>query len=718
MTFRPNIRTLLPFFLVPAALVALLVGGLFIIGTLLEPAEQALASDLLWSRRLEVLSLSLLLAAVLGLSLRWLLVRYILPLSHLASNVRTILSAPPDYRIDVTGSPDVERVVKALNRTVEKTHALREEVEERVEEGRRKVEYEKNTLAALMQGLPEGVLLCTKEGMITLYNQRAKDLLTGADQAYIGLGRSIFGLISKEVVGHGLDELAYRQQQGRQESSYHFVSTTPDGRLVRAALMPIDEEDLAGGGFLLLLHDVPQQVDRNARGVEILRRLDERIRAAVGSIRAAAETLIAFPSMDAGQKERFHEVIHEEAVGLSSWIDETFADHAGPFDPHWSLEPMLVIDLIAALERRMTVMTEVRFMMVNDGGAEAGRRMWLRADGYALVQGMLFLIERLRDANGAEDFVCRVGQSGRIVSFTLSWPGRTVPVETLRQWMAEPIATGGVSVSLGEIVRCHDGELWPGGGSENGSPQAHAELHMLLPASADEPAIRSTTPIRFKSRPEFYDLDLFVESSISAELEQLSLASLAYTVFDTETTGLDPSGGDEIIQLGAVRMVNGRVLRSEVLDHLISPKRAISPDSYAIHGISDDMLRGKPPIEDVLPSFYRFAKGTVLVGHNAAFDMRFLALNEGASGIRFDQPVLDTLLLSAVVFPDHIEHSLDAVAGRLGVSILGRHTALGDALVTAEVFLKIVPILAEMGITTLAEARDASRKTMMGRLKY
>ncbi|HOL65696.1 MAG TPA: DNA polymerase III subunit epsilon, partial [Accumulibacter sp.] len=86
--------------------------------------------------------------------------------------------------------------------------------------------------------------------------------------------------------------------------------------------------------------------------------------------------------------------------------------------------------------------------------------------------------------------------------------------------------------------------------------------------------------------------------------------------------------------------------------------------------------------------------------------------------IRFDQPVLDTLLLSAVLYPNQPSHRLEAIAERLGVSVFGRHTALGVAMVTGEVFLKMLPLLAEMGITTLRQAREASQQTYHARLKY
>jgi DNA polymerase-3 subunit epsilon len=130
------------------------------------------------------------------------------------------------------------------------------------------------------------------------------------------------------------------------------------------------------------------------------------------------------------------------------------------------------------------------------------------------------------------------------------------------------------------------------------------------------------------------------------------------------------------------------------------------------------MLAGQPKLDKVLPAFHAFAHDTVLVAHNAAFDMRFLQLAEQPTGVRFEQPVLDTLLLSAVVHPKQENHSLEAIAARLGVTVLGRHTALGDAMVTAEVFMKLVPLLQDLGITTLGEALAASEQTYLARLRY
>jgi DNA polymerase-3 subunit epsilon len=98
------------------------------------------------------------------------------------------------------------------------------------------------------------------------------------------------------------------------------------------------------------------------------------------------------------------------------------------------------------------------------------------------------------------------------------------------------------------------------------------------------------------------------------------------------------------------------------------------------------------------------------VAHNAAFDMKFLELKEKQSGVTFTNPVLDVLLLSAFLHDHTADHSLNATAERLGVDISGRHTALGDAMTTAAIFLAMLEPLAARGVITLGDALDVSSR--------
>jgi DNA polymerase-3 subunit epsilon len=267
-------------------------------------------------------------------------------------------------------------------------------------------------------------------------------------------------------------------------------------------------------------------------------------------------------------------------------------------------------------------------------------------------------------------------------------------------------------LSLREVIDRHGGEIW----YQREKAAYRAFFRFVLPVASPE-VVQEEERTRSSGRPEYYDFDLFNFADKSIDLER-KLSELTYTVFDTETTGLQPSEGDEIIQIGAARIVNAKLLRQESFEQLVDPGRSIPEAGIPIHGIRPEMVVGQPRIGEVLPAFHAYAQDTVLVAHNAAFDMRFLQLKEAATGVRFDQPVLDTLLLSAVVHPHEESHKLEAIAERFGITIVGRHTALGDAMVTAEVFLKLLPLLQAAGIRTLGQAREAAQKTFYARVQY
>jgi DNA polymerase-3 subunit epsilon len=331
------------------------------------------------------------------------------------------------------------------------------------------------------------------------------------------------------------------------------------------------------------------------------------------------------------------------------------------------------------------------------------------------MQGLSYLVARLRDEFGIREIRFALAAEGQLAHLDLVWTGAPIGTETSLVWQTDPMSLGGEAspLTLKEIVARHDGEIW-----YQIHKAAHREFFRIALPVARPQESAWNAPAGIESRPEFYDFDLFNQPGQSSELDQRTLASLSYTVFDTETTGLRPSDGDEIVSIGAVRIVNGRLLDHEVFEQLIDPGRAMSPEASRITGIGSEMLAGQPPIGRVLPAFGRFCEDTVLVAHNAAFDLRFLRLKEEATGVRFTQPVLDTLLLSAVLHPNLDAHKLEAIADRMGVNPIGRHTALGDAIMTAEIFLRMVPLLADKGIRTLGQAREASQKTLLARVEY
>jgi DNA polymerase-3 subunit epsilon len=182
------------------------------------------------------------------------------------------------------------------------------------------------------------------------------------------------------------------------------------------------------------------------------------------------------------------------------------------------------------------------------------------------------------------------------------------------------------------------------------------------------------------------------------------LATLAGLVFDSETTGLDVKE-DRIVSVGAV-LVNGSYVAPGLnIDRLVNPGLPIAPRSTAIHGITDDMVANAPPFAQVWQELQGPFSERVVIGHNIGFDLAILKRETERSELVWQTPkFLDTLRLTAGLFPDWSDLNLETIAGHLGVDVQGRHTALGDALVTAEIWARLQPLLEEAEVITLGDA--------------
>jgi DNA polymerase III subunit epsilon len=677
----------------------------------LHAQERQALADMLGSRALLLVILALLPSLVIGGLLQLLLAAYPQAAVKLAEEVRLIYSVHPAHRVALTGAAEMRQLGSAVNELAEAHRALSQEVQARIDEASAHLAQEKNRLAALMSELAQSVLVCNSEGRILLYNAQASRLLVQSDGAEVpvGLGRSVFGILDRSPIIHALGQLVHRLEQGVPQPVARFV-TARGGRLLRAQMAPVLDQQGAVTGFVLMLEDITRTVEDTSRRDQLLQQLTEGSRASLANLRAAAETMQQYPEMDAARRERFFDVIADEASRLSRQLEEVLAAQGDAPGTSWMMEDMLAGDLLFALRGNLPAGPRI----AADAQAESAP-LWLSVNSYAMVQALSHLAGRLATAFGLDEVGLELGTVGRWIRLTLHWRGKTLDPAVLHDWEGQPLSIGAVAgaASLKQVLEQHGAEMW----CQADPAGARQLLCLQLPAA--QPEHIAAVPQALGGRPVYYDFDLFSQPGQSPQLDDRPLNELAYTVFDTETTGLAPSEGDEIISIGAVRILNGRLLEQEFFDRLVQPRTAIRRESQAVHGITSSMLAAQPFIEQVLPAFQRFAEDTVLVAHNAAFDMRLLQLAQARTGVAFVQPVLDTLLLSALVHPGHADdHRLEQIAERLGVQVIGRHTALGDAIVTGEVFLKLIPLLAERGIRTLKQAREASKRTRYAKLEY
>jgi DNA polymerase-3 subunit epsilon len=722
-------------FLLAVAVLGLLMTGPFMLtGILLfadaKEAERAALLELL-APRLPLGALMTTIGFILGVSvLRNLFKQYVQGLLGMSEKMRLMLGANRNFRVAAEGPPEVRELARAVNDLAQQRDELLADVESQINHAKASVEEEKNRLAALMSELAMGVVVCNLDGRILLYNNRArlqfKALAQGPTSmsggALIGLGRSIFAILERAQITHALDNIQQRLKRGSSEPTANFITSTRSGQLLRAQMAPViapnvdpAAADNPISGYVLTVENITRNFERESQRDHVLQQLTDGTRSALGNIRAAVETLIDSPDMEADYRGRFMHVIADEAKSMSRRLESTMNEFADSLKTRWPLEDVLGVDIIAAASTRVT--SQLKLAIKNEAQDPA---LWIRADSFSLIQAITFLASRLQDHYDIRELRFRLSSEGKMAFLDLIWSGTPMSSETLYTWEYESMAVGNdtTPLTLRDVIERHGGEVWLQ--RETAVHRLYFRLVLPVAATPEMQHEEQVGHMRGESRPEYYDFDLFAArdaASSGIDLDR-KLTDLTFSVFDTETTGLQPSQGDEIIQVGAVRVVNGRLLRQEVFDQLVDPRIPLKPEGIPIHGITEDMVRGQPTIDVVLPAFHEFCAETVLVAHNAAFDMRFFQMKEDSLGVRFTQPVLDTLLLSAVIHPNQESHKLESIAERLGVNVLGRHTALGDAFVTGEVFLKIVALLADKGIYTLRDALDAAQKTYFARVKY
>ncbi len=760
-----------PRFILAAGVLGLLMTGPFLLTALLlfadaKEAERAAFAEFLIPR-LPLGALMTVIGFIAGLILlRSLFQQYVHGLLRMAETMRLMLGANRNFRVTPEGPPEVRELARAVNELAQQRDELLDDVEGQIHQAKATVEEEKNRLAALMSELALGVVVCNLDGRILLYNSRArlqfKALAQGPTSmsggALIGLGRSIFSILERGQITHSLENIQQRLRKGSAEPTANFITTTRGGALLRCQMAPVlrtgadsattpslnsippgppaeqggdkvtqaapaQEKvldnplgaELQVTGYVLTIENITRNFEREAERDQALQTLTDGNRAALGNIRAAVETLLDSPEMEADIRGRFMRVIADEAATMSGKLEATMSRFADSLKTRWPLEDVLAIDILAAAARRIE--DKLKLPIKHE---EEDASLWMRVDSFSLIQAITFLAARLQDHYEIRELRLRLATEGSMVFVDLIWSGTTVSSETLYTWELEPMNVGAEisPLTLRDVIDRHGAEIW----YQRDKAAHNAFFRIVLPAAAtpDAPVVDQAQHLHSDSRPEYYDFDLFAarDAAGSGIDPERKLTELTYSVFDTETTGLLPSEGDEIIQMGAVRVVNNRLLRQEIFDQLVDPGIPLKPEGIPIHGITEAMVNGQPRLDVVLPAFHEFCAETVLVAHNAAFDLRFFQLKEDSLGVRFTQPVLDTLLLSAVIHPSQESHRLESIAERLGINVIGRHTALGDAFVTGEVFLKMIPLLADMGIVTLRQALEASQKTYFARVKY
>jgi DNA polymerase-3 subunit epsilon len=519
-------------------------------------------------------------------------------------------------------------------------------------------------LAALLNDLHEGVLVCNLQNQLVLFNQVALRLLRVAGE--IGLGRSLASLMVLEPLQHCLDMLQRRDPEDH--AHLPFLSRSHDGKALLQGRISLLRQNGVPSGSVITFDDVTAQLGALARRDALLREMMEILRRDL-------------PPADV----------------IKSALDHATDGYRRLVTGWWPMSDIHSGSLLDLVVRRLAG-SKLQVSVV-------GLPIWLHGDGHSLALALDALLRALAIGSGVSQFDLSAEQTGDACSIVVSWLGPAVAADILAAWMTVPIspALGGLTV---KDVMAHHSRDDPV--EEEVGGRQRLKLDMLPPHAPPKP--KKVAEIG-SGRPEFFDFNL-LEQGRGTDKALCSLREVTFVVFDCETTGLHPNDGDRMVSLAAVRIVGGRIMTGESFNRIINPGRPIPAESTRFHGLTDAHVQGKPPIEVVLPQFKAFAEDAILVAHNAAFDLKFLRMFEQGSGVRFDNPVLDTMLLSEFLDPAAKGHSLDQTCRRYDITIADRHTALGDSLAAAALLLRMIDGLERRGIHTLGEALTTLNMTL------
>ncbi|MEX0374495.1 3'-5' exonuclease [Spiribacter pallidus] len=617
------------------------------------------------------------------------------PLVATEKGAGILAGSNPGHRLEIRPGHWLGKLPETLEKLAAALARSRNEMDEAASAWAARVEARKARLETILREIREGVIVCAPDGCIRLYNRSARELL--ANEPALGLGRNINEVLSEGPVRHTLrllgDEATGEDQQGDAD----LVCTSASGdRLLRCRLAKLDLADPDTDGFVMTLQDISRETQEGLKREKRLREAVERLRNPLTALGSASESLqLAQRAELHDDAQRFGQIMAHESQRLTKDFLALTRETTAMVTETWRMEDTHLGSLIDSL-RQSARETLPRI--------QCRANVWVSAEPYLLSLVIEALLRQLRSELNVSALALSGRAEGSLIYMDLNWSGDVVAPDQLDRWLDTGLAEVGGTVTLREVLQRHDTTAWS---QPDLSRTGRALLRLPLPGAPEKTESPASV---IPARPEYYEFALEEESRPLGDTRDAPLQQLDYVVFDCETTGLEPSQGDEIVSIGAVRIHRGRVMHGETFELHANPARPIPALASSIHGITDEDVADAPPVEEVVRRFHAFAGDAILVGFNIAFDMRFLQLKQRRCGVRFDQPTLDALLLSILLHDHTGEHTMEGIAERLGVGIGGRHTALGDSLTTAEIFIRLLDLLPDESIHTLGDAVAAQER--------
>lgn len=617
--------------------------------------------------------------------------QFLRPILKIRRGAEIVARINLDHRIELETGDELEDLAREFNHMAGNLGKVYEEQEGRIRDATQTLQEERNRLATVLRTMVDGVVAANEAAETILMNPQARIVL---DLEYTsGIGTPLSRILPGDRLNFHLKRVRQKRDQGR-EPVEEVLFPLRNGKLLKGSLSVIPGSGGERCGFLLVFRDMAASSGQSKTPEDTLREMPQLLRGPLATSSALIETLQRHRNMPDEKQQSFLSALAEEINRLNVRITAIEEAAGSARSARW---PSIPSDPRQLLREALLPYPETG----TDFDDEATTFPAVLVEPFSWVAALDCVLQWIISYDRQQLKISanlRIEENTVVTTFRVCGPFKGNPAELELQQVCP---TGEMPIPLGEAVRQNRGEMWTRISEEC------LEVRLALMQSGKACEEDHSEGLR-DGEPEFYDFDLFLPRPVVERADQLQsdLGDLEYVVFDTETTGMRLSEGDKVISISGVRIRRGRIQNAETFHSLVNPGRPIPAESIRFHHIEDHMVADAPYISQVYPQFAEFVGDSILVAHNAAFDRKCLEMAAAEAGLPLmDNPVLDTLFLSYGLHEGTEGHGLDAMAERMGITIEGRHTSLGDARATAKIFLGLISLLPGRGVRTLADAK-------------
>ena len=367
-----------------------------------------------------LLALAFVIISVIWFGLESVYKNYIHPIKKISAEASIIYSSNPSHRIKTDASRDINALTGIINDFAEMFENLSRDITEQILSSRSEVEREKNLLASIMAELPQGVIICNRSGRILLFNSRAKSLFTHSSHTnraehFIGLGRSIFHLIDKDLIAHALEEIEERKNNQKESLASYFITPIYTGILLSIEAIPVLDHKQVITGFILTFKDISDQVDQYENIDNWMTSFRQTLAYHFEQTLLLIDDLIESTDFETKSRRLYEKKITKNLNHIEKQFRETGDNILEATLTRLPLTKLNLLDFLANIQKQAR---EQSGLQINIKNRSDNKRML--ADSYSLNMAFIFLLVNLSEVTRKNEFDLEVSTSNGLIFFDIS----------------------------------------------------------------------------------------------------------------------------------------------------------------------------------------------------------------------------------------------------------------------------------------------------------